>query len=302
MRLKPRQVEAFRAIMMAGSVTAAAETMNVTQPAVSRLVRDLEDSLGMTLFERIGTRLIPTAEATLLYREVERLYLGLDQIAQAAADIRHHKNTVLRLASVTSLVRPYLHQAILDVFGDRDDLPLVLDVENSRYIWDMVDNNRYDLGFVFAAPRMTDRNAILLHSANAVAALPRGHRLCARSAITPSDLVRERILIPGRNSPLRVTLDRAFSGAEHQPASSMETSMLNCCHFAAAGMGVAIVDPTSLRAAGVDLIAVPFEPQIEVSYYAIRPAGARRIAVCDDLVARMRDMIPLGAAVDRAPH
>lgn len=67
--------------------------------------------------------------------------------------------------------------------------------------------------------------------------------------------------------------------------------MLNCCHFAAAGIGVAIVDQTSLRAAAAPVIAIPFEPQIDVSYYAIRPAGARRIAVCDDLIARMRDLI-----------
>lgn len=289
MRLKPRQVEAFRCVMMAGSVTAAAEAMNVTQPAVSRLVRDLEDSLGMRLFARVGTRLIPSAEATLLYREVERLYLGLDQIARAADDIRQHKNTVLRLASVTSLVRPYLHQAIVDLVASRDDLPLVIDVENSRHIWDMVEQNRYDLGFVFAAPRLTDKNAVLLHSAVAVAAMPPGHRLSTRAVITPADLVDERVLIPGRNAPLRLALDRAF--ARDHPSNTLETSMLNCCHFAAAGLGVAIVDETSLRAAGAPVIAIPFEPPIDVAYYAIRPTGARRIAACDDLIAGMRALI-----------
>ncbi|CAN7723038.1 hypothetical protein [Neorhizobium sp. LjRoot104] len=104
---------------------------------------------------------MPTAEATQLFREVERLYLGLDQIAQAADDIRRHKNIVLRIASVTSLVRPYLHQAIIDVVGNRLDIPLVIDVENSRHIWDMVEKNRYDLGFVFGSPRMADKNAVL---------------------------------------------------------------------------------------------------------------------------------------------
>src|SRR5262245_31811929 len=109
-RLKPRQVEAFRSVMMTGGITAAAEAMNVTQPAVSRLIRDLEAAVRVPLFERQGTRLVPTPEASQLFREVERLYLGLDQIAQAADDIRQHKNIVLRIASVTSLVRPYLHQ------------------------------------------------------------------------------------------------------------------------------------------------------------------------------------------------
>ena len=289
MRLKPRQVEAFRGVMMAGGVTAAAEAMNITQPAVSRLIRDLEDAVGMTLFERIGARLVPTIEATKLYGEVERLYLGLDQIAQAADDIRLHKNTVLRIGSVTSVVRPYLHRAIIDTVGERLDIPLVIDVENSRFIWDMVEQNRYDLGFVFSSPRMADKNAVLLHSANAVAAMHAGHRLASRSVITPADLLDDRVLIPGRNSPLRLALDRAFSGEEHQPVSTMETSMLNCCYFAAAGMGVGIVDEISLRSAAADAVAIPFDPKIEVSYFAIRPAGAERIAVLDELIGRMQE-------------
>lgn len=291
MRLKPRQVEAFRSVMMTGGITAAAEAMNVTQPAVSRLIRDLEEIVEISLFERVGTRLMPTAEATQLFREVERLYLGLDQIAQAADDIRRHKNIVLRIASVTSLVRPYLHQAIIDVVGNRLDIPLVIDVENSRHIWDMVEKNRYDLGFVFGSPRMADKNAVLLHGSRAVAAMAPGHRLASRKVITPADLLDERVLIPGRNSPLRLALDRAFSNEDHQPISTMETSMLNCCYFAASGMGVGIVDHTSLRSAGADIIAIPFEPKIEVSYFAIRPSGGQRIAVLDDIVGRMQDMM-----------
>lgn len=274
--------------MMAGGITAAAEAMNVTQPAVSRLVRDLEDIVQMTLFERVGARLVPTAEAVQFYREVERLYLGLDQLARAADDIKLQKNTVLRICSVTSLVRPYLHDAIMDAVGDRLDIPLVIDVENSRYIWDMVEQNRYDLGLVFGSPRMSDKNAVLLHSSNAVAAMKADHRLALRRSISPTDLINERVLLPGRNSPLRLALDRAFSKEDHQPISTMETSMLNCCYFAAAGLGVGIVDRTSLRSAGAQLVAVPFEPNIEVSYYAIRPVGAQRIAVLDELIERIR--------------
>jgi DNA-binding transcriptional LysR family regulator len=287
MRLKPRQVEAFRAVMMAGGITAAAEAMNITQPAVSRLIRDLEDIVQLQLFDRQGTRLVPTAEANRLYREVERLYLGLDQIAQAADDIRQHKNTVLRIGSVMSLVKPYLQQAITDVIGNRLDVPLVIEIENSRYIWNMVEQNRYDLGLVFSSARMSDKNAAPLFSSNAVAAMPAGHRLASHSVITPRDLLSERVLIPGRNSPLSLALDRAFRLGEHQPASTMETSMLNCCYFAASGMGIGIVDRISLHSAGADVVAIPFEPRVEVSYYAIRPASAHRISVLDELIARI---------------
>lgn len=291
MRMKPRQIEAFRAVMMTGGITAAAEAMSITQPAVSRLIRDLEEIVEMPLFERVGARLVPTTEATQFYREVERLYLGLDHMAQAARDIRQHKNTVLRIGSVTSLVRPYLQQAVLDIVGNRLDVPLVIDVENSRHIWDMVDKNRYDLGFVYASPRMADKNAVSLHSAKAVAAMAPDHPLASRHVITPADLMNERVLIPGRNSPLRLVLDRAFSSAEHQPVTSMETSMFNCCYFAAAGMGVGIVDRISLISSQCNAVAIPFEPEIDVSYFAIRPAGSQGIALLDAIVGRMQEIL-----------
>ncbi|TCV65877.1 hypothetical protein [Neorhizobium huautlense] len=67
--------------------------------------------------------------------------------------------------------------------------------------------------------------------------------------------------------------------------------MLNCCYFAASGMGVGIVDRTSLRSAGAAILAIPFEPRIEVSYFAIRPSGGQRIAVLDDIVGRMGELM-----------
>ncbi len=68
--LNPRQLEAFRAVMLSGGVTPAAELIGVSQPAVSRLIHDLQRALGLRLFERHGARLLPTGEAHSLYREV----------------------------------------------------------------------------------------------------------------------------------------------------------------------------------------------------------------------------------------
>ncbi|CAM3148072.1 regulatory helix-turn-helix protein, lysR family [Paracoccus aminovorans] len=63
MKLSHRQIEAFRAIIESGSVTAAAELLFLTQPSVSRLLADLEAELGFALFARIGRSLTPTPEA-----------------------------------------------------------------------------------------------------------------------------------------------------------------------------------------------------------------------------------------------
>src|SRR5258708_16266416 len=107
-RINSRQVEAFRAMMLTGSVTEAAKLMAVTQPAVSRLLRDFQALLKMELFERRGSGLVPTASATALYMEVERSFVGLERIAAAAEEIRARRTCPLRLAAIPALPHPSL--------------------------------------------------------------------------------------------------------------------------------------------------------------------------------------------------
>src|SRR5689334_87297 len=107
-RINFRQIEAFRAVMLSGSVTAAAGMIGVTQPAVSRLVRDLQGILKMPLFEKRGTGLVPTAAATALYTEVERSFVGLDRITDAAEEIRTRRAGMLRVAALPALANGFM--------------------------------------------------------------------------------------------------------------------------------------------------------------------------------------------------
>lgn len=78
--LNLRQIEVFRAIMMAGSISGAGRMLHVSQPAVSRVLALTESRLGYRLFERVKSRLSPTAEARRLYAEVEQVYGGIQRV------------------------------------------------------------------------------------------------------------------------------------------------------------------------------------------------------------------------------
>ena len=99
-----RQVEAFRAVMLTGRVTAAAEMLRIAQPAVTRLIHDMQTATRLRLFERKGSRLLPTSEANSLYMEVERSFVGLDRILQTAHDLQLHRVGTLRIACLPALV------------------------------------------------------------------------------------------------------------------------------------------------------------------------------------------------------
>ena len=86
--MKSRQLEAFRAVILRHSITRAAEMLHITQPAVTRLILDLETEIGFSLFTREKGRLFPTSDALLLYQEVERSFVGVERIAHAAQQIR----------------------------------------------------------------------------------------------------------------------------------------------------------------------------------------------------------------------
>ena len=78
--MRARQIEVFRMVMRCGTLTSAAEALNVSQPALSQILLHTEDELGFKLFQRVKGRLIPTPEAEDLYPEVERLFGDLEAL------------------------------------------------------------------------------------------------------------------------------------------------------------------------------------------------------------------------------
>ncbi|NDH63139.1 MAG: LysR family transcriptional regulator [Alphaproteobacteria bacterium] len=123
--LNPRQIEAFRAVVLTGGVGMAAKLINVTQPAVSRMIRDLQQDLGLALFERRGTGLVPTSEALSLYAEVERAFVGLDRIAQMATELRTRRAGFLRIAALPALANGFLPSFAGRFLTERPKLDLV---------------------------------------------------------------------------------------------------------------------------------------------------------------------------------
>jgi DNA-binding transcriptional LysR family regulator len=275
--LNSRQVEAFRAVVLAGGVGAAARLINITQPAVSRLIRDLQHHLGLRLFERHGTRLVPTNDALSLYAEVERSFIGLDRIAETAADLRTRRSAHLRIAAMPALSNGFLPRFVGGFLADRPKLNIVLSGMASHAVVSAVAQGQYDLGLaevsIGHAAMETDR----MPAAPYVAVMPQGHRLVAKAKIRPRDFAGEDFVSLGPNSVSRFRIDRLFN--EHNIARVMriETPLSEIlCALVGSGIGVALCDPfTATEYAGRGIVQRPFEPRLTfefgVVYAAHRP-------------------------------
>ena len=117
--LNLRQIEVFRAIMMAGSISGAGRMLHVSQPAVSRVLALTETRLGYRLFERVKSRLSPTAEARRLYAEVEQVYGGIQRVNDLAASLGQSGAGMLKIVASASYGQRLVPMA-LGRFRDRN--------------------------------------------------------------------------------------------------------------------------------------------------------------------------------------
>lgn len=137
-RVTLRQVEAFRAVMRTHGMTSAAQMLSISQPAVSRLIADMELGLGLKLFERNGPRLKPTDNALRLMEEVERVFLGLHQIEQAARTIKRFPQTLMRIAAPPFLSLEYVAVVVGALRRAYPELRFSIHTDSSMSIADQI--------------------------------------------------------------------------------------------------------------------------------------------------------------------
>jgi DNA-binding transcriptional LysR family regulator len=278
--MKPRQLEAFRAVMLTGSITAGANHLRLSQPAVTRLVRDLERSLGLTLFERDRGRIRPTSAATELSREVDRCFVGLDRIAKAAADLRQGRAGRLRIAAIPALAVGVLPEILARFLADRPQLGVELMDGSSAEIAEWIADGAYDLGFATGAAAHPAVTTHRLPPVRAFAVLPPGHRLARQATIRPSDLAGEALIAPYPWTRLRTRLDESLARAGVEPELRVETSLSAVAGaVAAAGGGVAVVEAfTAERLRGMGAEVRPFGDGVRVEY-AVLTSSHRSLSV-----------------------
>ena len=239
-----RQLTMFRAIMLHGNLSRAAEVVASSQPTLSRELARLEQLLGFDLFDRLRGRLRPTVRALALMQEVERSFVGLDQIAARAEALRDLSTGRLRLACLPALAHALVPQALRQLATTHPDLAVSVCPEESPWLEQTLSEQRFDAGLseTTQAPAGVELRTIL--QANEVAVLPHGHRLAARAQLQPGDFEGERFISLAPGDPYRAEIDRVFAQAGVQRITSLETtSAVAVCALVRQGLGVAIVNP-----------------------------------------------------------
>lgn len=287
--------------MLCQTVTRAAEMLCISQPAVTRLLSDLEDSVGFQLFERVRGRLHPTAEAQLLYEEVNRSLVGIERIARTAHAIRTQQRGALNVAAPPSIALSLMPRAIASFLKESSEIKVTLGVYDSRTIVDMVIGQRCDVGIVNLAISNTGTHGDSLLSIAHVCTVPVGHRLSGHELIVPADIDGEIFLAHPGHLGTRLLIDAMFAahGVTYQPAQVETQTAAAICSLVASGQGIALVDAiTAMEYKGGDLSFIPFKPSIPLEFSVLRPLRTLPSKLVDRFISHVRNF----AIAELDPH
>lgn len=306
MTINLRQIEVFRAIMLARSISGAAKSLHVSQPAVSRLVSHTEQRLGFELFKRIKGRVHPTPEAERLFAEVDAVYSGVQRVNQVADDLLANRAVVLRVACTANLSQSLLPRATGAFLSSQSDARVVIHTKSPLEVTQDLFAHRADVGIAYMpAGHPALAQEVLLENP-VLAAVPRGHKLARAKAVRLTDLQGEPFIGYSSDIPFGHLVREVFGGLDHMPAARVEVEQIHvACELVEAGIGITLADQLTLAArAWTNLVGVPLVPAVQTPVHVFYPMYKPLSRPAQEFVAALRRIQPRGrrqAAPSRAP-
>lgn len=293
MMLNLRELDVFRRVMELGTVTAAAEALHISQPAVSRMLQQAEERLGFALFLRRRKRLIATAEARALFPETTSAFAALDVVQRRAVELRTGRAGVLRIAAISAFANALLPAAIARFRAPRPEVVITLQATSALQVATLVANHQADLGFIIDSMSVPGVSVGDLCATAFGCVMPRAHPLASKSRLTPADLETETLIGLSRQLPLGLLAMRAFADADVPLSIAIEvTQSTVACALVRAGAGVALLDGLGLMGApGDDLVMRPFHPAIAVVGRLVQPRHHPQSRLAQDFIAIVREVI-----------
>jgi DNA-binding transcriptional LysR family regulator len=265
MNLRFRQLQALHKVVESGTVSAAAEQLNISQPGVSNLLSQLEHTCQLKLFNRLKGKLIPTNEGLVLYNEVDTLVRGLAHVEQSVVDLQNKQTSKLQIASIHALSFGFMQAQIAQFSRQYENLSVSFQSQYSQKIQEWVDVGLFEIG-VSEMPVATGPFNTVVFKIETLCAMPSDHPLACHKVLTPSLLSGEPLIIMGPQHMVTRRAKEAFveAGARWNPV--VHTHLFaNKLSFIKEGMGIGLVDVISLRNDSSDrFITRPFAPNINL--------------------------------------
>jgi len=279
-----RMIEAFQAAMMNNGISAGADALGISQPAMSRLIADLQKAVGFLLFAKSGRSVKPTDEAHALMAKVQQSFLGLEQIVDFSTQLRMQKLGHLSICAVPSIGHSLMPAVVRKLRQQFPDVRITLKVTSYVDVARQVKTRQADIGLTADALSLGDLETIAEFSAPCVcigtsewldpdAIHVDAHELAGKPFVGSTGTFQPRL--DAWLSTNNVRVDTMVEASLFQSVSDL------CLE----GLGVAVVDPmTGAKHQARGGVTLPLKPTMAYTVYATAMSDARLSAPAHELI------------------
>ena len=274
--MKLSQLNAFRAIVECQTVTAAAEQLHLSQPAVSRLLSGLEDQLGFKLFNRKKNSMSLSDEGQAFYLEVAKVFDAISGLTCSADSIRTGHFGSLNIAAMPLLSNAFLPRIVAQLLQQAPQLKVSFKTYRSEEVIRRIQSQAMDIGFAFVNEPLAGVLAQRIEC-QCVCLLPSKSDLAKKEVIDIADIANQR-LIRHEKDIIQVHLDSLFNRYGLKTIEQIEVSFAStAAALVREGVGLTITDPFTAHMA-IEHPDVTMRPlafkltfEFDILYPALRP-------------------------------
>ncbi|MBI5611526.1 MAG: LysR family transcriptional regulator [Gammaproteobacteria bacterium] len=284
MHLTLRQLKVFESVARHLNYTRAAEELHLTQPAVSMQVKQLEEGLGVALFEQLGKRIHLTEPGQEVLTYTRAVTQQLDELETVLNRIKGMSGGRLRISVATTA--NYFIPTLLGTFSRRfPDVTVTLDVTNRETLLRQLSENTVDLVIMGQPPAEADVEAKAFMDNPLVVVAPPDHPLAGKKTIPLARLQEETFLVREPGSGTRIAMERFFNERGMKLKTGMEVGSNEAIKQSVqAGLGLGLLSRATIeqelalkRLAVLDVADFP----IMRHWYVVHRKGKRLSAAAE---------------------
>jgi DNA-binding transcriptional LysR family regulator len=241
MHITIRQLQVFEAVARQLSYTRAAEELHLTQPAVSMQIKQLESSVGLSLFEQLGKRVFMTQAGETMLRHAQTIMRHLATAREEMDELKGVDSGRLRIA-VASTVNYFATRLLATFARLHPSVQITLDVTNRETLLQKLEDNQPDVVLMGKPPKDLDLDADAFMDNPLIMIARPDHPLSKHRSIALKELTEETFVVREPGSGTRIAMERFFDQKSFAPSATIEmTGNETIKQSVEAGLGLAIV-------------------------------------------------------------
>lgn len=262
--MKLRHLEIFYAVMTCGSLSRAAESLNISQPAASKALKNAELKLGFKLFQRVRGKLLPSSEALTLFEKAQSIYQDLDNLRLLADNLARDPRAKITLGCVPSLGLSLVPELVTDFYQQNSNLVMTLTTEHTETLVKKLDLREIDLALTLQPVQQGEIITTLIAEVPLVY-IDRDYR---QGAVDIKEIDQQRWISPGPHSlSAAIATRRDFSTTR----LNVQTYYM-ATEFVKRGIGCSITDIFSARHNLSPEMIHPITPPMKINLCLLRRA------------------------------